>query len=178
MKSFIYTFIAILILLSVTTGCRSEKRSSDSQWKPWPETDDNGQLTPDSTLADSILSTDTLSENDSTAISDTLSADSLLHASPRGSHQVLQGRAGNKEIYLNFSTINGSHLIGNAMIDGRPTEITGTTDMVGSHEHIVIVEPRAMRDSTRFRIEASSTETGYQGTYTEGALTHPITLKP
>lgn len=179
MKSAIYTVIAAMMLLSIATGCRTDKRTDDSKWKPWAETDEEHPLGIDSTDTDSTSAlTDTLAadsalEADSAAISD-----SLQSASPRGSHHVLHGRAGTKDIYLNFSTINGSHLMGNAVIDGRSTEITGTTETSGTREHIVILEPRAMRDSTRFRIEATSTDTGYEGTYTEGTLSHPVTLTP
>ena len=179
MRSVIYVLTVTLVLLCTITGCHSDKRQKDTRWKPWSETSDDTLPTSAIARADSAnLSADSSAKADSSARADSAAvADSLRHASPRGTHYTLSGRAGDKDVYLNFSTINGSHLIGNAIVDGKTTEITGTTEQTGNAERIHITEPRAMRDSTRFRIEVTSTATGYEGSYTEGDETHHVVLQ-
>ncbi|MBR5688141.1 MAG: hypothetical protein IKX36_09300 [Prevotella sp.] len=171
------TFLAILMILCFSLeGCKKTPKGDDEKWKPWTESDDKNLIEPDSieTAIDSLAT----ARADSIAIADSLArADSLRQAQlAKEAHQVLHGHVGDKEAYINFSSINGTHIVGNAVINGKRSEISGEYTS-GDKRGIVLEQMVAKKDSNTFRIEANATEKGFSGTYHEGTHTLPVTLE-
>ena len=171
------SFLAVLLILCFSIeGCKKSSKENDEKWKPWSESDDKNLIESDS--IDMVVDSIAAARTDSIAMADSLArADSLRQIQlAKEAHQVLHGHVGDKEAYINFSSINGTHIVGNAIINGKRSEISG--EYTSADRHSIILEQMvAKKDSNTFRIEVSATEKGFSGTYHEGTRTFPVILE-
>ena len=177
MRRITYFLMGLMILCFALSGCKKTPKEGGEKWKPWTETDDKNLIEVDS-LASAAIDTIAKALSDSIALADSLArADSIRQAQLASeAHQVLHGHAGDKDIYINFSSINGTHIVGNAIINGQRSEISGeytSSDRRG----IVLEQMVAKKDSNTFKIEATATDKGFSGTYQAGNHTLPVTLE-
>lgn len=177
MKKVTYLLTGLMVLCFALSGCKKTPKGEDNKWKPWTETDGKNLIEPDS-IDSTVIDTIAKARADSIAMADSLArADSIRQAQMAAeAHQVLRGHVGDKDIYINFSSINGTHIVGNAIINGQRCEISG--EYTSSDKRSIVLEQMvAKKDSNTFRIDATATDKGFSGTYHSGNHTLPVTLE-